>query len=220
MYRMVPAIPVTSLRQMSTHEQFWARRLRWRLIGAWRWPLFLVLTAADAAIANALPPTGRHAPFLPWLFICSFANLFLLGAVAPFLARRIEKNTAPASFPPANHFEVLVDKIAAATLVLATVGLLAAGLGNRKVVVADTDRLARAGQEVKLYVDAHASHEIQRNVDALNTHDTDEDGFFRMCVPYDDRTKAYCMFVDAKTRPPRVIPDHDSRPNAVYFHNP
>ena len=205
---------------MATHDQFWARRLRWRLIGAWRWPLFLVLTVADAAIITALPPTGRHALFFPALFICSFANLFLIGAVAPWLARRMQRNAVPASFPPANHFELLVDKVASIALVLGTVGLVAAGLGNRKVVVADTDRLARAAQEVKLFVDAHAPPEIRRNIDTLNTHDTYEDGFFRMCVAYDDRLKAYCMFVDAKRKPPTVVPDRDSRPNAVYFRTP
>ena len=205
---------------MATNGQFWARRLRWRLIGAWRWPLFFALTVADAAIISELPPTGAQALFLPALFICSFANLFLIGAVAPWLARRMQSNAARAAFPPAGHFDVLVDRVAAITLVVATLGLVAAGLGNRKVVVADTDRLARAGEQVKVYVDAHAPPEIRRNIDTLNTHDTQEDGFFRMCVAYDDRTKAYCMFVDAKPKPPTVVPDRDSRPNAVYFRTP
>lgn len=209
---------------MATREQFWARRLRWRLIGAWRWPLFLALTVADAAIVDVLPPTGRKALFLPALFVCSFANLFLIGAVAPWLARRLAARQGlagtPPTFPPANHLELLVDKVASITLVVATVGLLAAGLGNRKLVVADTDRLARAGESVKAYVDVHASAEIRRNIDTLNTHPTQEDGFFRMCVAYDQRTKAYCMFVDAKTKPPRVVPDRDSRPNGAYFRTP
>jgi hypothetical protein len=208
---------------MATGEQFWARRLRWRLIGAWRWPLFFVCTVADAFIVHKLPPTGSRALFFPALFIASFGNLILIGAVAPWLAKRLaarQGTTPAASFPPANHFEVLVDKVAAITLVVATAGLLAAGLGNRKVVVADTDRLARAGEQVKEYVDIHAPPEIRRNIDTLNTHDTQEDGFFRMCVAYDDRTKAYCMFVDAKPKPPTVVPDHDSRPNAVYFRTP
>ena len=208
---------------MQTGEQFWARRLRWRLIGAWRWPLFFVCTFADALIIHALPPAGSRALFFPALFIASFGNLILIGAVAPFLARRIaaRQGAAPApTFPPADHFELLVDKIASAALVVATAGLLVAGLGNRKVVVADTDRLAHAASAVQTYVDAHAPLEIRRNIDTLNTHPTQEDGFFRMCVAYDDRTKAYCMFVDAKQKPPHVIPDRDSRPNGAYFRTP
>ncbi len=208
---------------MATSDQFWARRLRWRLIGAWRWPLFLICTVADAFIVHELPPAGARALFFPALFIASFGNLILIGAVAPWLARRLaaRQGTAPAvSFPPANHFEVLVDKVASIALLVATLGLFAAGLGNRKLVVADTDRLARAGEAVKSYVDVHAPLEIRRNIDTLNTHDTQEDGFFRMCVAYDDRTKAYCMFVDAKTKPPKIVPDRDSRPNGAYFRTP
>jgi hypothetical protein len=200
---------------------FWVRRLRWRLIGAWRWPLFVLLTFADALIITELPPTGTRALFFPALFICSFANLFLVGAVAPWLANRIlarqGAGAAPAVFPPADHRELLVDKIAALTLVIATVGLVAAGLGNRPVVVAETDRLARAAEAVRTHVDAEAPPEIRRNIDTLNTHGTDEDGFFRMCIAYDDRTRAYCMFVDAKREPPTVRRDGDTRPNGLYF---
>ena len=100
---------------------------------------------------------------------------------------------------------------------LGLVGVLAAGLGNRRVVVAETDRLERAGRAVQGYVAAHAPAEIRRNIETLNTHGTDEDGFFRMCVAYDDRTRAYCMFVDAKQEPPSIKPDGDSRPNGLYF---
>jgi hypothetical protein len=208
---------------MAANEQFWARRIRWRLIGAWRWPLFLLCTVADAFIVYELPPAGTRPLFFAALIIASFGNLILVGAVAPWLARRIAARQGPppaASFPPANHFELLVDKVASIALIIATAGLLAAGLGNRKLVVADTDRLARAGEAVKEFVNVHAPPEIRRNIDTLNTHATQEDGFFRMCVAYDERTKAYCMFVDAKPKPPRVIPDRDSRPNGAYFRTP
>jgi hypothetical protein len=211
---------------MSAHDAFWARRLRWRLIGAWRWPLFALLTIADAAIVHWLPPTGGKALFFPALIMCSFANLFLVGAVAPWLVRRLEARRGAgasdpaATFPPANHRELLVDRVACATLAVATVGLLFAGLGNRKLVVADTDRLARAGAAVKVYVNAHAPAEVRARVDAANSHPTNEDGFFRTCVPYTDARRQYCVFVDAKRRPPSVVPDRDTRPNQVYFRTP
>jgi hypothetical protein len=198
--------------------------MRWRLIGAWRWPLFLVVTVADAVIITELPPTGTSALFFPALFICSFANLFLIGAVAPWLARRIVARQGaaagvPSTFPPANHLELLVDRIACAILVLAAIGLIAAGLGNKRVVVAATDRVERGADAARGYVNAHAPPEIVRNFDTLNTHPTDEDGFFRMCVAYDERTRAWCMFVDAKPQPPVVRRDPDTRPNGLYFGN-
>ena len=66
----------------------------------------------------------------------------------------------------------------------------------------------------------HAPPEIKQRVDALNSHRTQEPGFFRACVPYEDARKQYCMFVDTKKRPPSVVKDRDTRPNDVYFRTP
>jgi hypothetical protein len=209
---------------VATPDTFWARRIRWRLIGAWRWPLFVVITFIDAAIVTAEPPFGARALFFPALFLCSFGNLFLIGAVAPWLAKRLRAREAaaagPATFPPAGHHELLVDKIACACLVLGSLGLVAAGLGNQKTEVCVTDRVCHAGDAVRSYVNAHAPAEVKGRVDAANSHPTQEDGFFRVCVPYDDARRQYCMFVDANRNPPRVVPDRDTRPNDVYFRTP
>ena len=235
MWRMLPAAAAVWPRAwtevgdgyagaVSTADRFWARRLRWRLIGAWRWPLFLVLTILDALIVVWLPPSGADASFVPSLVICGFANLFLIGAIAPWLARRMEARQGqppPSStFPPSNHIELLTDKIAVIALVLATLGLLAAGAGNHKVVVAATDRLARGGAAAREYVLAHGTPELKRNIDALNSHELSQDGLFRMCVPYDNRLRAFCMYVDAAQKPPTVKPDGDTRPNGKFFSQP
>src|SRR3954463_11765053 len=92
---------------MATSGQFWARRLRWRLIGAWRWPLFFICTVADAFIVHELPPAGTRGLFFPALFLASFRTLVLVGGVAPWRGGRLAagRGTTPAaSFPPANHF--------------------------------------------------------------------------------------------------------------------
>jgi hypothetical protein len=208
---------------VSTADRFWARRLRWRLIGAWRWPLFLVLTVLDALIVVWLPPSGARGLFMPALILCAFANLFLIGAIAPWFARRLaaRQGERPASptFPPANHLELLTDRVASIVLVLATFGLLAAGAGNHKVVVAATDRVAHGGAAAQDFALAHGPPDIQRGARAanINSHELQKDGYFRMCIPYDDPTRAYCMFVDARKMPPTVKPDPDSRPNGQIF---
>jgi hypothetical protein len=214
--------PLLYVLTVSARDSFLARRLRWRLIGAWRWPAFVVITFVDALIVQWEPPFGTEARFFPALFLCSFGNLFLIGAVAPWLARRIQAReaTAPPTFPPANHHEILVDKIACAALVLGSVGLIAAGLGNQKTPVCVTDRVCAVGNAVRAYVDDHAPQEVRGRVDAANTHPTQEDGFFRVCVPYEDARKQFCMFVDAKEHPPSVVRDTDTRPNEIYFRTP
>jgi hypothetical protein len=211
---------------VSTADRFWTRRLRWRLIGAWRWPLLLVLTVADGLIVHWLPPTGVRALVVPAIVVCGFANLFLIGAIAPWLARRLVarqgEQPPSATFPPANHLELLTDRIASIVLVLATIGLLAAGAGNHKVVVAATDRLARGGAAARDYALIHGATDIKRNARSanINSHELQQDGLFRMCIPYDDPTRAFCMYVDASRRPPTVRPDGDSRPNGALFQTP
>jgi hypothetical protein len=218
---------VATLPPVSTADRFWTRRLRWRLIGAWRWPLLLVLTVADGLIVHWLPPTGARALVVPAIVVCGFANLFLIGAIAPWLARRMVarqgERPPSATFPPANHLELLTDRIASIVLVLATLGLVAAGAGNHKVVVAATDRLARGGAAARDYALSHGAPDVKRNARAanINAHLLDDrDGLFRMCIPYDDPTRAYCMFVVADRHPPTVRPDGDSRPNGALFQTP
>lgn len=202
-------------------ERFWTRRLRWRLLGAWRWPVFGVLTLLDGLIVKELPPAGTSARLIPAIIIASFGNLILVGAIAPWLARalRARNDRAQAAGEPAPSFEITVDHVATVLMVLATLGLVAAGLGNRPVVVAATDEVEQAGDAARAYVSANASPEVQRNFDTLNTHRL-QDGTFRMCVSLDDRNRAYCMFVDARPEQPTVRRDPDETPNGKYFRDP
>lgn len=202
-------------------ERFWTRRLRWRLLGTWRWPVFILLTLVDGLIVKALPPTGSAARLIPAIIIASFGNLILVGAVAPWLARalRARNERAQAAGERAPSFEITVDHVATVLMGLAAVGLVAAGLGNRRVVVAVTDEVENAGNAARAYVDSHGSTEVKRNFDTLNTHRF-PDGTFRMCVALDDRRLAYCMFVDPRPKKPSVRPDPDRTPNGKYFRDP
>lgn len=192
---------------VTTAERFWTRRLRWRLRGALLWPAFGVLTLADALILTLLPPVRTGVDFVPALIIASFTNLFLVGAVAPWLARRMR-----ASDPPR---EVVVDRIGSLLLAVGALGVLAAGLATRPLVVSETEDTEAAARAVRAYIDRSGSPEVRRNVDTANTIRLEQD-YFRICVALDDRRRASCWFVDTKTRPARVTPDGDARPNALY----
>lgn len=193
---------------MTTAERFWTRRLRWRMRGAWLWPAFFALTLLDALLLVLLPPVRTGVDFPPALIISSFANLFLVGAVAPWLGRRIaQRGEVP--------LEVVTSRTATALLALGAVGVLAAGLATRPLVVSETEDTEAAAGAVRTYIDAHASAEVRRNLDTANTIRLEED-FFRICVALDDRRRASCYFVDTDSDPPRVAPDGDARPNALY----
>jgi hypothetical protein len=199
---------------VAANERFWPRRLKWRLRGAWMWPTFAVLTVADGVLLHELPPTGFRIPdVVIGSILALFGNIFLVGVAAPWLARRlVERDRRGARgerFPP----EVYLDRTATALLVVGTLGVLAAGLGNIRVSTAETDALKEAGDRAEAYVDAHADTEIKQRIDGANSARLGE-GFFRVCVPRIDARKQYCMFVD--TRRDTVRKDPDTRPNQEY----
>lgn len=200
---------------MQHSEQLWARRLRWRLRGAWQWPAYALLTVLDAVILHELPPVREGVDFVPALIVSSFGNLFLMGAVAPWLGTRLaqrERAGGGHRIPLAVRTEVLKDRTAAVLLAIATVGLLVAGLGNQPAVVAETEDVEDAIDLLERYVAANAPPEIQRNLEIVNT-DRLEEGFFRMCINYDERDRAWCVFVNVKAEPPTVVRDPSEVPN-------
>lgn len=202
-------VGVSSRPDLSLH------RARWRMRGAWTWPVFAVLTPADALVMHLLPPVQGGIDFIPALIVSSFANLFLVGAIAPWLGGRLAVREAAGG--GSTPKEVFTDRSAVWLLAGGLVALAATGLGNREVVVTPTDRLERLTTAVERYVGANAPAEVRRNLQTANTTPLDPEGNFRVCVALDDRTRAWCMFVDATLEPPRVTPDPDRRPNALYF---
>lgn len=200
---------------MEQSERLWARRLRWRLRGGWQWPAYAALTFLDAVILHNLPPAREGVAFVPGLIVSSFANLFLMGAIAPWLGRRLAQREHAAGgngIPLAVRAEVLKDRSAAVLLVTASIGLLVAGLGNRPAVIAETEDVEDAIDLLERYVAANAPHEIQRNIETLNTNRLEE-GLFRMCINYDERDREWCVFVNVKANPPTVVRDPSEEPN-------
>ena len=192
--------------------------MRWRLRGAWMWPAYAVLTVLDAVILHVLPPVNADIDLILGLIVASFVNLFLMAAVAPWLGRRLAAREHAAGgngVPLAVRVEVMKDRSAAVLLVMATLGLVAAGLAARPLIVSETKDTERNAELVREYVLAEAPHEIQRNVETANTVKL-EDGYFRTCVNYDDRTRAYCLFVDVDAEPPVVRRDPSTLPNQEF----
>ena len=200
---------------MEHSEHLWARRLVWRLRGAWMWPAYAVLTVLDALILHALPPVSGGVNFIPGLILSSFCNLFLMGAVAPWLGKRLAKREDGSGVPFAVRAEVFKDRTAAVLLVTATLGLVVAGLAARPLIVSETRETERNAELVRDHVLAEAPSEVQRNLETANTVKL-EDGYFRTCVNYDERDRAYCLFVDVDAEPPIVRKDPSTLPNQEF----
>ena len=212
---------------MSSHRPLWASRARWRLYGAWRWPALAAFTLCDGLLLHLLPPSASGADLAAAIIVASFCNLFLVGAVAPWLARRIQARRrraariAPAGGAPSPAdtgppLEVVVDRTAIAVLAAGALGVLAAGLGSRPVIVSETRATEANARAVRAYVLAHGSEEQRRNLETANTHRLEE-GLFRTCLATDDRRGASCFYVNTRVKPPHVRPDPSSETNEELF---
>ena len=207
------------------------------------WPAFAVVTLADGLLLHYLPPLTSGVEIVPGVIIASFVNLFLLGAVAPWLARRLATRQAAAAAPgrssggpvasgtgaadtpspngagaaqaPAAPYEVLLDRVGTAILVASALGLFFAGLGSRPLIVSETEATEINARTVRDYTLRHGSPESRANVDAANTIRIAM-GYFRTCIPANDRRTAWCLFVDTNRRPAEVREDRSPTPNDRY----
>jgi hypothetical protein len=198
---------------VASAERFWTRRLRWRLLGAWRWPAFAVFTLVDAALLNRL---GLSVTFnIPVsLILASFGNIGLLIA-ADLLARFTARQRAARGIPtePA-HLEVTIDRGGVALLVAGAIGLAVVGASTHHLVIAETDAREREARAVRDWINAHAPEEYKQSVEAgvSNTFKLKDD-YFRTCVANADRDRFICLFVDTSKEPTEVKRDRSREPN-------
>ena len=196
---------------MSPDERFWTSRLRWRLRGAMQWPAFVLFTLLDAVVIAELPPSVVKEPnLIVGLLAATFGNLVLIGAVAPFLARRMARDR-----PGETARELLQDRIATVALAAGLFACTASGLANRPVVVSETEDTEEVGRQLRAYVERSGSQELRRNLETANTIRL-SDGYFRVCIARDDRRRNVCLFVDTGKDPTEVRRDPSAEPNAGF----
>jgi hypothetical protein len=208
-----------------TEEHFWTSRLRWRLRGAWMWPVFIGATLADGYVLHELPPlrfgfSEVGLTLVAGIIIATFGNLILAGAIAPWLARRLVARQQAAPGPAVSREalrEVTTDRVGTALLVLGFFGVLASGLASIPLINGETDDRNRAAKALVSYVQAHAPAEIKRNQDAGAVETARlGDGYFRSCIPFENRKRSYCVFIDVNRSPARVKKDPSQESNSTY----
>jgi hypothetical protein len=139
----------------------------------------------------------------------------LIGAAAPFIASRIgARRPGPPATPRAAR-EVRADRVGTALLLAGVLGVVAAGLGNREVVVSETNATTENARVVRNYVVHSGSLELNRNLETANTIRLG-DGYFRTCIARDDRRRAFCLYVDTTKKPTQVTRDPSAEPNAEF----
>ena len=196
---------------MGTVDRFWTRRLRWRLLGAWRWPAFGLFTVVDALLLHELGVV-RHWNIAFALIAASFGNIALLVA-ADVLVRMTARNRAAQGAPMApTQVEVTIDRSGVALLAVGAVGLLASGLATQHLIVSETNATTANAKAVQAWVGQNGSAEYRRNLETANTEKL-ADNYFRTCIANDGRDRFLCLFVDTKKKPPEVVRDPSTEPN-------
>ncbi|MDQ3645067.1 MAG: hypothetical protein M3356_06135 [Actinomycetota bacterium] len=201
---------------MSSGERFWTSRIRWRLRGATLWPAFVITTLLDGLILDLLPPVATAGlNYVEGVLIATFGNLFLVGALAPFLTKRLarRRRVAPAGGAAVGvEVELLRDRVGTALLAAGVVASLASGLANRPLIVSETEASEQNARVVQDYVNLSGDEELRRNIETANTIRLGE-GYFRTCIARDDRDRFVCLLVDTGRDPVDVRRDPSAVPN-------
>ncbi len=181
------------------------------------WPAFIVLTLVDGVILHRLPPISTGVDIVPGILLATFGNLILIGALAPWLARRIwrRRPAAEAGSPPRAQLEVLTDRIGTGLLLASVVGVVAAGLAARPTVVSETEATERNARAFRQLVLHTQNPELIRNLETANTVRLSDD-YFRTCIARDDRQRFFCAFVDTSGGKADVTLDRSAEPNSSF----
>jgi hypothetical protein len=181
------------------------------------WPSFVAITLLDGLILHLLPPIGTGVDLIPAILLATFGNLFLIGAVAPWFARRMwsRRPVAEPGAPPKAQLEVLTDRIGTGLLLASVLGVLAAGLAARPTVVSETEDTERNAEAFRALVLRSGDQELIRNLETANTVELG-DALFRTCVARDDRRRYFCTLIDASKDPAKIDVDPSAEPNSAY----
>jgi hypothetical protein len=189
-------------------ESLWRSRLRWRWRGALQWPAFLVLTVVDAVLLGVLPISGDEGTGLvPGLLLSMFFNLVAVAVAAPLLAIVVRRRR------PELPTVVAQDYAGTALIVLVTLGLLAGGLVHAPARAEAERDFAAQLEAARTYAHLRAPAEYRGRV-AEATSEKWDDELYRTCVPGDDPSRWFCMWVSTDQSPPGVTEDRNRESNA------
>jgi hypothetical protein len=184
-------------------------RLRWRMRGAWMWPAFAALTAADGVLIHARPLAGDATGLVPALILAAVFNLIavaVLGRMGGWLLRR-RRPDLPAIV--AHDYAGTACLFAVAGLVILVGALHSPAVDERRADFAAQAAAARR------YVLTEAPPAFRRNLRHADSLRLGTD-LYRTCVPGPDPRRALCLFVTTDQHPPGVRVDPNREPNRSF----
>jgi hypothetical protein len=201
-------ITLRSVADSDRVERFWPARLRWRMRGAWLWPVFLLITPLEGVLFALLPPyAGAPRAVIGGVLVAGFANLFLIAVVAPLVARALRRRR------PDLPRVVAADRAGTGLLCGLAAVIVVAGIAHRPAVAAQERDLAAAHAATRDFVLARAP-EYEPGLVAVDALHLAEDSY-RVCVPAAASRRWLCLYVDTDQRPPGLSRDPSTEPNSA-----
>jgi hypothetical protein len=185
----------------------WRSRLRWRLRGAWQWPTFAVVTAADALLLARLPFTENGMGLVPAFLLAGFLNLAVIAVIGPVAGALLRRRR------PGLPREVARDMAGAVGLLLTSAALLVGGLAHRNEVEAANAEFAVAVDTARAFL-AHQAPAAYRLSEGRSNTWQPGPHLYRTCFPGPDPRRDFCVLVQTGEGVPIVRRDPDQRPNA------
>ena len=194
---------------MERVERVWHRRLRWRLRGAWQWPVFILATLVNGIVLVVLPPyEGAPENVFPGVLLAGFANLLAVAVLAPAVGLLIRRRRP--DLP-----RLIASNYAGSWLLGAiTVLLVVAGLLHRGAADAEQAREQAVAGAMHDFVLGEQPR-LRGSLDTIDVIRIDHD-LYRACIPREDPGRYLCLFVTTDQHPPGVTRDTDEVPNRSY----
>ncbi len=177
-----------------SHTRALLVRLRWRRAGAWLWPMFVVLTFADAAIGHALPPAGSTE---------SLAAAALLGLVLNLLGvLLLSRPIAWGLRRTRTDLPTFIARDYGGTIVVLLISamLLTAGMVHRPAIRSSQRAMQDAVARAQAWIGDRAPAPFRRHLQFVSVLAIQGGTIYRACVPNAANTKSYCVIVD-RTKP-------------------
>ncbi|HLI61685.1 MAG TPA: hypothetical protein VKV21_18665 [Solirubrobacteraceae bacterium] len=187
----------------------WLVRMRWRLLGAWMWPTFVVLAAADGVIGHLLPAAGASDTVLGGIVLGLVLNLLCVVVLGPLLGRvlRLRRPDLPAA--------IARNYAGTACIVLVTVGFATLGALHHAEIVRDRAALRDAVVRAAAWIGDHAPARFRADAGTLDSYVLLAGSVYRECASASGggEPRYYCVVVDERRSGPDAVHPAGSESN-------
>ncbi len=187
----------------------WLVRLRWRLLGAWMWPAFIVFAIVDGVVGHLLPPAGTTETIVAGLLLGMTLNLLAVVVVGPLAGRllRVRRRDLPLA--------IARNYAGTACIVLVTVAIALVGLLHHRAITQDRATLRDAAVRAAAWIGDHAPARFRADADELDSFVVQAGWVYRECATADDdRTPHFfCVVVDERQPPQASVHPAGSESN-------